>query len=419
MLECHIGFINLYAIAYSCLFKMVPIAKFSRIVVALSMAIVASCSIFVLAQVRDFKLASNLGREIRDNEANLTYQEIIFKLRRIKDGMRRLFMQDVPWKVAKGLDRALILNTFALIKLTEVSSERCYQPKLEVNQENVHKHNYLELADICRQVYKSENLQNFIEQHASAQFKICSNAMGFHIRKIWEKIVYIQPTAATFKRLLLSNFPPNKELDELTAEEKVTATLGFLKQFSNVDAESAPEHKLTRAYNQRFREACREFVLNPMYTIMMTYEETGRKAAFLERHHGDLIRLHDLCSHLPKYIVKVKSIGTFRSTAVRERAKPASSAGEYKRDMDKKLLLQENRRLRKQLKEMIRKNEMQFLGLNSGQSQSNSNLNRDSLDQSPSLLFAIAGSSNLDADHAISETFGDYNAKSGTNQGET
>lgn len=328
---------------------MAPITRFNWALSVRLLVIAWTWPCIVLGEVKDLKLADQLGKDILSNQANISNQEIVLKLTQIKTGMRRLLMQDVPWKVAKGLDRPIILNTFALLRLTDVSSERCYQPDLCARQENVHKHNYIELADVCRQFYSSSNMQAFIDDYANAQFKICQNALGFHAARTWQKVEDVQPYANKFKKLLLKNFKQNKPVAELTSDERIFGLMNFMKQFHDVNTEAESELAIVKAYNELFREACNTYVLHPFYTIMMTYEKTGRNARFLERHHGDLIKLFDLCSNLPNYITQISVIGSFRPVP-KEIIKPAASAGEFRRDMDKDKILEEKRRLRDRMR---------------------------------------------------------------------
>lgn len=261
---------------------------------------------------RDWTLASQIAAEVYNNQAQLTNQEILLRFKQMRDAIKFSLYDMIPTNVPAQVDPALLINTFALGRLLEVSSSKCTQVHHRILRGNVHRSNYLDLARISRLFFRSDNVLRLIDSFADAQSRICRGSLIYDMRETWSRIEKLHKQyAQRFKRKLLALIPPKNSVDQLSSREKIDAITNFLGQFYKVNLD---EKSIVATYNRSFRQACNILLLDPFWTPMMTYESVNRQRVKMDR-YLDLIWLYDLCKHLPDEIESIESIGRGQNRA--------------------------------------------------------------------------------------------------------
>lgn len=262
----------------------------------------------VLATWRDFDLALNHAQYINDNQSQLTTQTIILELNQIKNALSSMIFGTIPRRFR---DRGpLLINSLALLRLTDVNNEKCLQQGAPTLSGSDHQANYIQLANISRKGFRSKIMQQVINIYESSQQRLCVLNLVINFGKCWFKVLKSDKDASQFTRLLSSMFPQDKSMAELSIEEKMGGILKFIKQYYNIDELQSDYHeKINRAYNGLFKNHCGWFISNPFHTLMTTYESTGRTRTNVERYFSDQIKIYDLCSNLPDGIENIGSIG--------------------------------------------------------------------------------------------------------------
>lgn len=280
-----------------------------KLLLIISTSILLSIDI-VKCKISDFRLINKYGREIHDRQAEITIEELIFKLHQVKDSVSRL-THDIPLKFPPGLDRGLILNAIALTRLTDVNCEKCYyQPNSDdYNDNNVHRSNYIELATVTTKIYTSKNMRNHIKQYFDAQNYLCLHHLPIHVGQQWTKILVTHREAAKFSQSMIANFPINKSLAEFKPDVIIYGILTLIRDCYKVHYIIGYEKVVIDIYNGFFRTACEVYVLNPFHTLMMTYRKSGNYRNILDVYQPEIVRMYELCSRLPDKIDDVKSIG--------------------------------------------------------------------------------------------------------------
>lgn len=299
-----------------------------RSIIATFVALQLIAAICVDGQIKDYKLAHSIAREIRYEQTDMSIEQLISKLTKIKEAVRGLITQDIPWRLSAEMDRALLINSLALVRLIEVSSDKCYLQSSDLRQGNVHKLNYIELENVARLSFPAKNIQTLIDKYYDAQLFICRQGLALHFRMVWSRITDLHPYAIKFKRLLIDEFPINKQLNEFTAKQKTSKILNFMKlnhDFVDDDPYATENEKIIRAYNATFKTSCKTFILQPFHTVMATFNKINRDRPNIMRHNADLVRLYDICEQTPETVEDVASIGQFVKI-VKKATKPADAA---------------------------------------------------------------------------------------------
>lgn len=277
------------------------------------------------AMYRNFDLAYRHAKIIYDNQHIMKTEEIILRLMAIKTDLTSIIFQKIPWKMAPNIDRALIINTIALMRLVEVSNEKCYQPAPKIHTGNVHQSNYINLEIVTKESFLSETMQNLIKSHSDAQHQLCILNLILNMSRTWARTKKAFVNAERFQKSLVSEFPLDKSMSDLTEREKIDGLSRFMQQFYEINLEINDE--VVKTYNKSFRGDCNLYALEHFQTLMSTYEKTGRTRNNVERHHGNLVRMYDLCNDLPDKIEMVEDIG--KSTI--KIAPPTKAAQAYNR----------------------------------------------------------------------------------------
>lgn len=257
-----------------------------------------------LVDAADFKLAYEYARKIYNEHANLTLHEIILNLSQIKPAIKNSVYLDVPKNLPLGVDRNVMIYVLILERLVDVHSALCLRPRIEISNENFHKLNYFELEHFARNLLpKDDNIQRIIKEYFFAQLNVCRRGLVAHIELKWRKLIRDHPRMVQTRQYLMAYFPASTPIKQLTQEQKLNGLLQFMKQSLGIDHELVSEQKIQETYAILKTNDCEDKIENAFYTLMMTYNKTGRiYLQNVERYHGQLIRLYDLCSVLPSSI---------------------------------------------------------------------------------------------------------------------
>lgn len=256
---------------------------------------------------RDYITAYQVALDLFEHQASLTNQEVILKLKQIREAVRYSVFDMVPINVPSEVEPALLINTFCLARLVEPSTSRCKQIDQKIIRGNIHRLNYIEIARLSKIIFSSENMQDLIDSYAKAQEFICQHGLVNDMRETLLKVEQLHRyQVGKFKRNLLAKLNHRESINELSSEDKIDAITKFIIKSYKVDPND--EQSIVAAYNKSFRQACQLLILDPFHTLMMTYETLNRQRVNMDRYR-DTIWLYDLCSILPDKIDQIKSIG--------------------------------------------------------------------------------------------------------------
>lgn len=256
------------------------------------------------------------------NNSDLTIEQIIERLDRIKDSHRSQNFSSLPvdlHHIDERVDRAIVIDVSCLGRLVDVSNEKCVEEEADIRFGNVHKSNYIDLEQSSLQIF----LSDMIRQYGNAQSFICNHRLIMNISQTWSEIVKLHPNAIAFKANIIANIPPDVEIEKFTSRQRLDGILETMKQHFNFNYRINNQLDTIRSYNSLFKKACDFYLLRPFDTLMMTYEKLDGLRAKIKKHHLDLIRAYYLCKHSPQSVLDTRSIGNYRVTT-RHSLKPAT-----------------------------------------------------------------------------------------------
>lgn len=276
---------------------------------------IISLNIFALNSIvakepKDYLLANQIALELYHRQAHLADQEILLKLKEIKDVIANEVFLNIPKTTYQDFDPNLLINTFCLLRLVDLNTNKCKQVKQNILRNNIHRLHYTELARVSLLVFSSDNMQKLVKTYADAQLSICQRGLVSDMHDTLLKVEQLhRPLASRFIKQLLIHVKRRDSINDLKAIEKIEAVTGFIKKFYNVNPY---ERYIVAAYNKSFRFGCTTYILNPLNTLMATYETLGLDRHNMERFR-DIIWLYDLCSNLPESIDNIATIGQIQN----------------------------------------------------------------------------------------------------------
>lgn len=248
---------------------------------------------------KGWERAVELAREIYNGRIQINVDELMIRLHAIKDAINDIG-QNVPLKLGPQ-DRELTISALSLYKITEVNAEKCFQPYLNVDNNNFHRSNYIELRQILSNMYQTENIINFINGYHETQVFVCHNGLLAHFAIKWNKIKEARSDVEQLKSTWVASFPSDISINQISTHDKINGLVQFIKTHFPDDqlvrAASSLGH-FKKLYDIHMQGNCHQVFLDPFRTLMMTYDLIRRDMPILEEYFGDIIRGYDLCTAL-------------------------------------------------------------------------------------------------------------------------
>lgn len=278
-----------------------------------------SLSIDVLAKYRDFKRAHNLAVDIYNKHGSISVEEIVMKLMQVKIAISSLKFADIPLNLPTGVDRNLLINTLGLLRIIDISNEKCMQETPEIRTGNNHRLNYIELDGIARNFYPQGKIHDIIKIYSSAQYFICHRGLVVHMASKWVRPMHTQEYLLNFKESILAQFPQDVPVALLTQEQKKNGIWQFMKQYLTLEDEIATDRQVVDTYASFRVDDCFDDITKRFHTLMMTYDMSKRENKNVELYHKGLIRLYDLCKELSEFM-KNLAFATYKSSKTKQKS---------------------------------------------------------------------------------------------------
>lgn len=250
---------------------------------------------------------SMLSKEICDEQETIGHDAIISNLMQIR--LLRSRMDNAVALNARG--RKYILIGLCLHKLVmEIGLDKCYQSRGNYQKnhykDNWHANNYIEIKTILDNYFKTDNMRNFINIYYKMQLEMCQHniLVGFNV-KYDQSVEQYKNKIKEFIPAIVGCFPPEIQLNDLDREQRIDAVINYLLDFHKRKGlvEFARVNIFTGLsvlVNNVVNSNCMNFALNPLHTIMMTYDTMNRDVEQVQETYGQWIRAYDICSMLSK-----------------------------------------------------------------------------------------------------------------------
>lgn len=286
--------------------KMFPPTSYLNLIV--KVFLICSLCKFMCIYASSYERISELTQEIINQQKTITSPQIISRLMEIKSLRIRVgnaVATNVP-------NRKNILIGLCLHRLVmELDIGRCYQNRggfsRNYYKENWHANNYIEITQILKRIFESENMQKFIDTYYNMQHEMCKHNIlaNFDIKyhQMVEQSEQAEIQLRKFTSNLVQSFPRIANVNNLTNDEKVSAFERFLlRMYDKKNLIEIAKSKIWKGLNGIIQHVlnveCANYCLNPLITLMMTYNNMRRNIIQVDRRFGQWIRANDICQML-------------------------------------------------------------------------------------------------------------------------
>lgn len=301
-------------------------------------AVLLICSISSTVLADNWSKILDITKQIYDQQETIAPDAMITKLVEIKSFRTQLSLS-VPANIPH---REHIMIGLSLYKIVmAVNNERCLQSKNYHHTTSYHTSNFIEMYGVLHHFFESSNMRKIIELYYRIQLMTCQDNIlaNFHIK--YSSIIE-NPEGKKldkFKEILVKSFAIHSNVDNFTAEDRITGFVRFLLHYFDRDQlvsnALGRQNGIIELMRQILYADCANHYLNPLHTIMMTYNIMKRNSDKVNEEFGQMIRGYDLCLYLrgavlPSELAEVEKrvmnlIGVFLSITGKVMKRPQES----------------------------------------------------------------------------------------------
>lgn len=249
--------------------------------------------------------AISLSRNIMENYITMDRTDLFYQLSLVKQALAGEITRVVPPTFLLN-NRDYIIPVLCLIRLTDVTVEKCFESDLNVANGNLHRSKYVDLLPELHNHFKGQFMKELVDTYYGNQLVLCRNALYAQIgTKLYEYSTgYEKIRFMTFINTLVGSFPHETELSQMKKSDKLDSMIRFLAlklRKDEVKQGLSDRRSLINLYQNALVRDCRNFFLDPFATLMRTYETIGpENLPKIKQRYSNFLRAYDICNEIKK-----------------------------------------------------------------------------------------------------------------------
>lgn len=193
----------------------------------------------------------------------------------------------------------------ALLRAITISYDKCIESALLLGKGISHRNNYINLVSVVKRFFPSKLISSIVDKYYRSQLIVCKNALSIQIR---QKMVHQRITSPArfdqkFTKDLITHFEPSVDVSQLSRSQLITGIAQYLRnklkhdEMLVITLDASPFDKV----HSKLIEDCKNYLLDPYQTLMMTYAAIGRSnMPNIKAKYHSLIHAYDLCRNIER-----------------------------------------------------------------------------------------------------------------------
>lgn len=260
---------------------------------------------FARRGARRWESAMELSRNIMQKYETMERVELFHQLALVRKSLVGEIRRPVPPTFIL-INRDYIIPVLCLVRLTDLSLDKCIETNLVVDKGNLHRNNYIDLIPVLHSYFKSDYMRQIIDSYYQSQLQMCRNALGAQLgQKITDfSVGYDRKDFTNFMNPLVASFPAKGEINQMDKSKKLESLVDFIgRKLKRGDIKQglADRRSFVGVYQNAVAKDCRSYFLEPLGTMMRTLEVIGRpNMPEIQQKFEKVVRAYDICSEIRK-----------------------------------------------------------------------------------------------------------------------